>query len=168
MKKLLFILALCSCVVLSGCKKEETPVSSDTTNSSVSQEITSDVNTEPTAYIENLEGVLDTAPVLGEDSDYAAHLVFKTDTDVKNFCFFKVDMTWDENTNSLIGNPVKEFGFMDSLKANEEVLLIGETGEILPTLAVSFDSVDGTVYYFAIEISGEDGHAFLTEFTLAD
>ncbi len=123
---------------------------------------------EPVASIDNLEGPLGTAPTFGEDSEYAAHLVFHADGDIKNFRFFKVNMTYNEESNTLTGTPEKEFGSLNYVKAGEEVILMGDTGETLPFLAVSFESLSGKTYYYAIQISGEDGHSFLTPFEITE
>lgn len=167
MKKICLIMALIMCTALGGCKKQEIPsVSSSESTSTETAASDSQNLPEPAASIENLEEPLGTADVFGEESEYAAHFVFKTDKDVKNFRFFKVDMTYNEESNRLTGTPEKEYGFRETLNAEEEVVLIGETGEIMPFLAVSYESLNGNVYYYAIEISGEDGHAFLTPFDI--
>lgn len=121
---------------------------------------------EPIAAIDNLEAPLGTAPTFGEDSEYAAHLVFHADKDIKNFRFFKVNMTYNEDNNALTGTPEKEYGSLNYVREGEEVILMGDTGETLPFLAVSFESLSGKTYYYAIQISGEDGHSFLTPFEI--
>lgn len=178
MKKLFIISVLILCVALGGCKKQENPspaqpvsqatseAASQTTSEPVTTSVTENLP-EPVANIENLEGPLGTADVFGEDGEYAAHLVFKTNQDVKNFRFFKVDMTYNEESNSLSGKFIKEFGSREILKADEEVILIGDTGETLPFLAVSYESANGNTYNYAIQISGEDGSAFLTPFDIS-
>lgn len=123
---------------------------------------------EPIAAVDNLEGPLGTAPTLGEDSEYAAHVVFHADKDIKNFRFFKVNMTYNEESNTLTGTPEKEYGSLNYVAGGEEVILMGDAGETLPFLAVSFESLSGRTYYYAIQISGEDGHSFLTPFEIAE
>lgn len=177
MRKLSIIFALVLCIAFGGCGKQE-PKPTDTnkpTDSTASTTEATKINTEADQFyndlkasIENLEGPLGTAPVFGEESENAGHFVFKVNQDVKNFRFFKVNTTYDEDANRLAGELAKTYGTRESLGADEEVLLIGNVGEILPTLAVSFDSEDGASHYYAIEISGEDGKAMLTPFDIAE
>ena len=149
-------------------KPQTDPVPEDEHTTVPAAEPATKLPDEPIAAVDNLEAPLGTAPTFGEDSEYAAHVVFHADKDIKNFSFFKVNMTYDEENNTLTGTPEKEYGSLNYVKAGEEVILMGDTGETLPFLAVSFESLSGKTYYYAIQISGEDGHSFLTPFEIAE
>lgn len=186
MKKIFVVVALILCVVLGGCKKQETPVSAEKTSSSSVSETSKESTTlkteeekttvqpsateaksEPKATIEDLQNPLGTANVFGEDSAYAAHLLFKVDQNVNKFRFVKlVNVTYDEKTNIIKGALSKQYGYRDTLNADEDVILIGDLGETLPFLAVSYESESGKTYSYAIQMSGEDGHPYLTPMEL--
>lgn len=173
MKKIcIFLSIFIFCAALGGCKKQEvkSPSQGDTTSSETSAEapVSSVKLTEPNVTIENLESPLGTAIVMGEDSAYAAHLLFRTDAEIKNFRFFKAQLSYNEDTNRLFGTCEKEYGSRERLAEDDDVILIGETGETIPFLAVSFQSLNGVNYYYAVQISGEDGHAFLTPFDFTE
>lgn len=171
-KSCIFLALVIALATFGGCKKQEvkTPAQADTTSSETSTEapVSSSKFPEPNVSIENLESPLGTAIFLGEDSAYAVHLLFKTDFEIKNFRFFKAQMEYNEETNRLSGSCEKEYGFLETLSEDDDVILIGETGEILPFLAVSFESLNGEKYFYAIEISGKDGHALLTPFDYSE
>ncbi len=180
MKKLCIFMAIAMLVLLGGCVKKPPALekenatsqpTSESTQPQTEQEETTGVTeakAEPVPEIEDLGNrALGTAPTFGEDSEYAGHFIFKADQDIKNFKFFKVDMFFDGDKNILTGSMEKEYGSLKAIRAGEEVLIMGDTGETLPFLAVSFESESGQKYYYAIEISGEDGHPLLTPFTFS-
>lgn len=181
MKKIAIILAVLMLVLLGGCgKKPSVPEKENATSQSTSEESTQaktepeettgapEATPEPVPEIEDLGNrALGTAPTFGEDSEYAGHFIFRADQDIKNFKFFKVDMFFDGDKNILTGSMEKEYGSLNAIRAGEEVLIMGDTGETLPFLAVSYESESGQKYYYAIEISGEDGHPLLTPFTFS-
>lgn len=186
MKKIFVVVALILCVVLGGCKKQEVAVSTENTSSTSATSATTEPSTskpaedkttenlsttkakaEPKAIIEDLQNPLGTANVFGEDSAYAAHLLFKVDQNVNKFRFVKlVNVTYDEKANIIKGALSKQYGYRDTLNADEDVILIGDLGETLPFLAVSYESESGKTYSYAIQMSGEDGHPYLTPMEL--
>ena len=109
-------------------------------------------------------GTEDYISAVEDTSESAVHLVFTVDQTVRDVRVLSLMMTdYDEAT----GKPVYDMTVLEALDAvtPQKPLVITTVfyGD-LPNNGIAYTDTDGTFRRFAIEMSGEDGSVFLSEF----
>ena len=102
--------------------------------------------------------------VTADAGEPAAHLVFKTDREVRSVQVLSLFMTdYDENTGKPVYD-VKTVKTLDALTPQMPLIVTTVFYGDLPNNGIAYTDSDGSVHRFAVEMSGEDGSVFLSEF----
>ena len=97
------------------------------------------------------------------DSVYSSYFLVSFDRAVTELSLWKIEMDVILN-DSYIGSETECFGSVQSLMPDNQVIVAGELGELLPTLGISFVTDKGTKIHDYFAISGKDGSPMLVPY----
>lgn len=106
------------------------------------------------------------AEYVDDESEYQVKVVFSTDAVVKNVKFLELGFS-DEN-DELKLNVEKELYVLNELSPDSVFIVYMAFQGIIPDRGISYVDQDGTVRYYAVEMSGKDGSLLMTEMQGAD
>lgn len=100
------------------------------------------------------------------DSEYQEKVIFTTDTPVTDFKFLQISyVDIDENGDTLFSVD-RELYTAEELSPQSPVVIYMEFAGLIPTRGISYVDGDGTVKYYAVQMSGKDGSLLLIDITV--
>lgn len=99
------------------------------------------------------------------DSVYSSYFLVSFDRAVTELSLWRIEMDVILN-DSYIGSETKCIGSVQSLMPDNQVILAGELGELMPTLGISFVTDKGTKIHDYFAISGKDGSPMLVPYEI--
>lgn len=99
------------------------------------------------------------------DSVYSSYFLVSFDRAVTELSLWRIEMDVILN-DSYIGSETECIGSVQSLIPDNQVILAGELGELLPTLGISFVTDKGTKIHDYFAVSGKDGSPMLIPYEI--